>query len=391
MELKRSELELETIVQRIERGELDLQPEFQRGEIWDNKRRQRLIDSMLRNWYVPAVHIVHSSQYSSDIVLDGQQRLVAIRDFFHNDFPVDGKIVPASEKIRQLDGLRYSQLPPDVKRGLVRFTLTFVTLYEFEPEEPNELFFRLNQSYNLTPPEKRNALHGRARGQVKDVVRELEDLGLLTPASVGFSNGRLAYDDIVARTCLALERGNIRQHINNNVVEEFYRTQKFSEDTLTSIRRAGADLYTMCQQLTERVRFNKATLFSWLIFCGWTRGLLGQPPPATLLTKFEGHRRALKKRNEKHTLSSDTAGAILLYDDRASYRGTDVSSVLARDCVLYLFFSQEHKVPDFRGSDDLRLSISGQPESMVQQQILNFVTSDHSTWGANLRRAESAS
>ena len=45
MRLEKSDPQLETLVSRIEAGELDLQPDFQRGEIWDTKRRQRLVDS----------------------------------------------------------------------------------------------------------------------------------------------------------------------------------------------------------------------------------------------------------------------------------------------------------------------------------------------------------
>ena len=47
MRAHRTDIELETIVRRITDDELDLQPEFQRGEIWDAKRRQRLIDTIL--------------------------------------------------------------------------------------------------------------------------------------------------------------------------------------------------------------------------------------------------------------------------------------------------------------------------------------------------------
>ena len=73
MKLDKSDLQLETIVSRINAGELDLQPDFQRGEIWDTKRRQRLVDTILREWYVPAIHIVVDTD-GEEVVLDGQQR-----------------------------------------------------------------------------------------------------------------------------------------------------------------------------------------------------------------------------------------------------------------------------------------------------------------------------
>ena len=54
MQTHRTELELEVVVRRILAGEIDLQPEYQRGEVWNTERRQRLIDTILRGWYVPA-------------------------------------------------------------------------------------------------------------------------------------------------------------------------------------------------------------------------------------------------------------------------------------------------------------------------------------------------
>ena len=104
MKLEKSDLQLETIVSRIRAGELDLQPHFQRGEIWDTKRRQRLIDSILREWYVPGIHIVVDSD-GEEVVLDGQQRLAAIRDFFDEGVKVDGTTEPADQFIQGLHGL----------------------------------------------------------------------------------------------------------------------------------------------------------------------------------------------------------------------------------------------------------------------------------------------
>ena len=107
-------------------------------------------------------------------VLDGQQRLTAIRDFIDGDFPIDGNIEPVDEAIRTLNGLRYAQLPKDVGRKFRKFTIRVFELVDFDPpEEPHELFFRLNQQTSLTDEEKRNAFIGQARNQ----IRELSDWG----------------------------------------------------------------------------------------------------------------------------------------------------------------------------------------------------------------------
>lgn len=369
MRLRKSDLQLETIFSRIMKNELDLQPDFQRGEIWDLKRRQRLIDTILRDWYVPAVHIVIELD-GREVVLDGQQRLAAIRDFFRDGFRVDGKIDPPNAMIQALDGKRFSDLPENMQYAVNRFELQIITLTDYEPQEPNELFFRLNQSYNLTPPEKRNALHGPARDQVKELVRELTSLGLLTPDSIGFSNGRLAYDDIIARTCVAVSHGTLSKHINNNVVEVFYRGGEFSSEVTDGIRVAGEGLLEQISASPERVKFNKGTLQTWLVYCYWAPFLTGRLPEH-LLGRFEIDR-AKVKRGELGDFGDSRRGMseiLGVYDDRASYRVTDVSSVLARDLAVHLYSVASFGTPSVDGSESI-LSRSRSDESGTAQQAL---------------------
>lgn len=386
MKLKESDLQLETIVSRIQAGELDLQPDFQRGEIWDTKRRQRLIDTILREWYVPAVHIVVDSD-GEEVVLDGQQRLAAIRDFFNDRVKIDGTIEPYDDSIAILHGLKYSNLPSGVRKAINRFVLPIITLSEYGPQEPNELFFRLNQSYNLTPPEKRNALHGKSRDQVRQLVGALTDVGLLDSATIGFTNGRLAYDDIIARTCVAIEVGNLRQHINNKVVETFYRSRNpFSDSTIDSVIIAGTELVQQISESDTRVRFNKGTLQTWLIYCHWAPTVTGPLPPR-LLAEFESDR-AVVKRGESLPRGENErvlAAILRLYDDRASYRVTDVSSVLIRDLAVHLYSEVQFGMTSTRDSDEL-VSRLNHDEAAAQTLVAEYL--EQVRWGDPLRGRE---
>lgn len=380
MRLHRTDIELETIVRRIVDDELDLQPEFQRGEIWDNKRKQRLIDTVLRGWYVPAVHIVQ--ELDREQVLDGQQRLSTIRDFFADRLPVDGTTEPSSPEIAGYNGLFFSQLPESTRRAIRRFPLPVVYLSDHEPGEPNELFFRLNQSYNLTPPEKRNALHGVARNQVKDLVREMEDWGLLQRDVVGFNNQRLAYDDIVARTCVAVERNTLRKHINNTVVESYYREGEFSAQTIESVRRAGRLLF---QQLDtgERVKFNKGTLQTWFLYCHWAPLETGSLP-IDLLVRFERDRLTLKHGGYEDVPSDvrQLLTVLSVYDDRASYRVTDVTSVIARDLAVHLYCTGLYGTAGVRGTKEFVQHLMKDPRADPSTLLFDFA--DRSNWGEPL-------
>lgn len=379
MKLNKSDPDLETIVGRINGRELDLQPSFQRGEVWDLKRRQRLIDTILRGWYVPAVHFVIDTE-GNELVLDGQQRLTTIRDFFADDIRIDGGIQPADPHIQSLHGLKYSELPETTRKAINRFPVQTITLLDYNPQEPNELFFRLNQSYNLTPPEKRNALHGRARDQIKDLVSKLMSEGLLKHETIGFANGRLAYDDIVARACVSIEIGNMREHINNNVVEKYYRDSEFSEQTIQRISEAGHQLLIQIQSCPEsRVRFNKGTLQTWLVYCDWAPA--GSELPPGLLDAFERDR-ALVKRGDPTIASAEPSPiteVLRIYDDRASYRVTDVSSVRARDLAIHLYSVERFRTPDRRESSLLLRNLRKLPYEAVQSKFFAFI--DEADWG----------
>lgn len=190
MKCESTDLEIETLISRIKNGDIDLQPDFQRGEIWTVQKKQKLIDSILRGWKIPPIHVIHNS-HAIDEVLDGQQRLAAIRDFFDNIICIDGDIQPEDSIISTLNGLHYRDLSKEWQRRFRQYSIVVIRLTECRPEEPAELFYRLNQPMALTSAEQRNAYIGVTREQVKTLSNKFVALGACKE-TIGFSNSRLA-------------------------------------------------------------------------------------------------------------------------------------------------------------------------------------------------------
>jgi len=145
---------------------LNLRPEYQRRLRWKNSQKSKLIESLLLNVPVPPVFFYEKDAARYE-VMDGQQRLNSIRDFFAGDFELDGLTV-----LQSLNGLRYIKCPPRVKRALDRATISaIVLLMESDPEISTEdqlsvqdirrlVFDRLNTgSRQLNAQEIRNALN----------------------------------------------------------------------------------------------------------------------------------------------------------------------------------------------------------------------------------------
>lgn len=383
MRLERSDLELEVLVRRISEGEVDLQPDFQRGEVWSIAKRRLLIDSVLRGWYIPPVHLIFDEGSGRDLVLDGQQRLTSVMEFFAGALRIDGKTEPRNSSIEQFNAMYYFDLPMEIKKSVRRFPLTVITLRDYTPSEPRELFFRLNQHVPLTPSEKRNSLYGPARDQVRLLVQELTEEGLLSRESVGFANGRLGYDDVMARFGLAVHQNNLFGPLTNARIEDLYRSGELRQTDLEAMRKACYAFLTATRDLG--IRYNKATIFSWLVFTfGLHQRSLRGPSPEQILD-FETARGVASRGTGHSSLNTwattSLQSALEVYNDRSSYRVADSVSIRLRDLVLHLFHSVSSKrVTDERVKRFLSIPLSSQ--TLDEARLHDFM--DDVAWGATL-------
>ena len=151
---------------------INLRPEYQRRQRWTNTQKSLLIESLLLNIPVPPVFF-----YESDLaryeVMDGQQRLNAIHEFMENSFKLSGL-----EKLDFLNKRQYNELPPKVRRGLERASISaIILLRETKSDEQDPflvrryVFERLNTGGKpLNAQEMRNSLY---RGPFNETIISL--------------------------------------------------------------------------------------------------------------------------------------------------------------------------------------------------------------------------
>ena len=143
-----------------ERHQIDTSPAYQRRLRWNRKKRSLLIESFLLNIPVPPVFL-YEHDYNEYEVIDGRQRLEAIKDFLSNNYSLLGL-----EFWPELIGKRFNDLPSVLQNGLLRRSLSAVVLLaETRDAEEDDLdvrrvlFDRLNTGgTKLNPQELRNAL-----------------------------------------------------------------------------------------------------------------------------------------------------------------------------------------------------------------------------------------
>lgn len=348
MKCQTTELEIETLVNRIKNGDMDLQPDFQRGEIWPTQKKKKLIDSILRGWRIPPIHVVLNSK-AIDEVLDGQQRLAAIRDFYDNIICVDGQIEPFDNAIAELNGMLYRDLPKEWQRRFRQYSVNIVRLTEFKPEEPAELFYRLNQPSALTSAEQRNAYIGITRDQVKKLSDTFISLGA-SKDLIGFSNSRLAYDEIISKFCYTVEIATLKRKITSTDISEKYRKgEPFSDECIEIVSETIQKFLGCIHNWSDfKFLFNKATLFSWVIFIRQNL-YIADDELTKIIVYFEFCRAYIKGKYKKvGEVYAETYKQlqkqlpffeIMLntFNQRSSMGSTDALSIIYRDIIISIF------------------------------------------------------
>jgi hypothetical protein len=129
---------LPNFVDALKRNDyMEVRPFYQRRSRWDEERQSKLIESFIINIPVPPVFLYERS-YNSYEVMDGQQRITAISDFYNNKFSLKGL-----DLWPELNGMQYSDLPNKIRSGLDRRSISsIVLLKESAPDEEDAIFLR---------------------------------------------------------------------------------------------------------------------------------------------------------------------------------------------------------------------------------------------------------
>ncbi|MGB9446750.1 MAG: DUF262 domain-containing protein [Candidatus Acidiferrum sp.] len=163
------DLPISTLPEMI-KEQIDLNPDFQRRDRWDVDKQSRFIESIIMNVPIPPVFL-GEDQYGKYVVLDGRQRLTAIRDFLSNLYKLSGLKVWEDLNGQNYNDLQKKKLAAAITR---RFIPAVVILKESSSQVKYDVFDRLNTGGVIAEPmEIRNAVF---QGVFNKLIRDLADL-----------------------------------------------------------------------------------------------------------------------------------------------------------------------------------------------------------------------
>jgi len=172
LRISKSDFTVSSIIDKINRGKVDLRPSYQREYVWTVRTASKLIESLLLNIPVPTMffHEVKSGKLE---VVDGKQRLTSIWSFVQNEFP-GGQAFKLSglEVYHELNGKTFDELNETFQEIIFDYPLNVHTISKTsQPDFVFEVFERLNMgATQLNEQELRNCIY---QGAYTDLLEEL--------------------------------------------------------------------------------------------------------------------------------------------------------------------------------------------------------------------------
>ena len=160
--------------------EFVVRPPYQRKSVWSKKKKQALLDSLFRRYYVPRIvirEVRRDATKTAREVVDGQQRITTAKEFLAD-------LVALPETLADIDpalpGATYSTLPPELRRFVdreLKYNADIVKGIE-DPKNRDhqkiaaEIFWRLQQGETLTYME---IAHSRLASLSRNFVERYAD------------------------------------------------------------------------------------------------------------------------------------------------------------------------------------------------------------------------
>lgn len=118
-------------------GYMEIRPFYQRRERWKIEQQSRLIESFIMNIPVPPLFL-YEKDYNQYEVMDGQQRINALKSFYDGEFKLKGLNI-----WEELNGRTYSTLPSQIRQGLDRRSVSYIiVLKESTSDEEGPMLLR---------------------------------------------------------------------------------------------------------------------------------------------------------------------------------------------------------------------------------------------------------
>ncbi len=175
---------------RVKYNEIDLQPEFQRGDrVWPVPDKSRLIESVLLGLPIPVLYFAEKENTDPDVdadyiwvVIDGLQRTTALIGYMRGEYELKGL-----KRLKDYNELKFNELPRKEQRKIREYQLFghLIPMSNDSDAMIREIFHRINTyGKTLSPQEIRSALYQGPTNRFLKYVADSDEFLNAIPASI---------------------------------------------------------------------------------------------------------------------------------------------------------------------------------------------------------------
>lgn len=256
---EKQDLPVETLVSWVNRGKLNLQPDFQRNYVWNSGKASRLVESLLLAIPIPVIYVAEEANRTYSVV-DGQQRLTSICSFVNGVFPDNQKFkLSGLQVLKDLNRKTFTDLPTELQEEILNFILRLIIIEkDSDPDVKFEVFERLNLgAEKLNDQEVRNCVY---RGNYNELLRSLsENEFLLKILQSEEPHGRMVDRQLILRF-FAMWRNthkNYKGPTKRFLNSEMENHRNLSEEELATMRRIFEQSIEMAYAVFQEKAFRR--------------------------------------------------------------------------------------------------------------------------------------
>jgi hypothetical protein len=190
-----------------ERGELELAPKFQRRDVWSDKARSYLMDTIIRGKPIPKLYMRQdmnlTTRRTQREIVDGQQRLRTVLTFLKDGFKV------SKTHNDEWGGKYFSQLDGQTQLDILSYEFVVDLLQDMPDNDVYDVFARINTySVSLKPQELRNAMWcGEFKTAVYTLANEFVTFWQTNNIFTSKQMARMAEAEFVSELLIAMSDG----------------------------------------------------------------------------------------------------------------------------------------------------------------------------------------
>lgn len=257
-------LNVYNLMERLEYGEIDLQPDFQRhGGLWTDAQQSQLIESLMLKIPLPAFYF-NATDEKNWVVIDGLQRLIAFKKYLVGEEKEDGKKEKRKfvklQYLPEFNGRTFDDLP---RQYIRRIKESPIIAYAVERGTPDEVVFNIFQRINtgglkLESQEIRHALYpGPATNLTVKLAKSRE---FIEATQHAVKPDRMLDREYITRFIAFTEldfRKDYKGNIDNFLIKGLKRANTYEEKELRRIEQNFNRIMRYVKDIFGKFAFRK--------------------------------------------------------------------------------------------------------------------------------------